>query len=94
MSEELFPENTGAQESPRLRWIKAHNCITFYSPVEPAVWYAGFAILPVEDNAQWICDELGANGNVMVGEGATEDEAIAEAALKSDIKLWNEETPL
>ena len=94
MNEELFPAESVAMDSPRLAWIKKHHCITFHSDLEPECWFAGFSetlIVDRDAQIQWMCDEIGDNGNSSVGEGATEDEAIANAAGIWRIPLWNEE---
>jgi len=80
--------------SPRLAWMKKHHCITLKSNVEPNLWLAGFSEELITDpdlRAQWMFIETASNGDSTVGEGETEDEAIAEAAIKFNIHLWNEE---
>lgn len=91
---ELFPAEAVTMDSPRLAWCKRHNAVTFHSLIEPAVWMAGFSQNPVaagDDAAQWMFEECGAHGSSRVGEGDTEDEALAEAARIHGIRLWNEE---
>ncbi len=90
---EMFAASEIAMESPRLAWMKKHNAVTFKSVVEPMCWFAGFSEKPLadkEDRAQWMFEELGANGNSRIGEAETEDEALAEAARIWGIPLWNE----
>lgn len=88
---EFFPTEAVAQDSPRLKWMKKHNAVTFLSRVEPFCWFAGFADEPVADKAEWFCTELGKNGDTQCGVGTSEDEALVELAKKYAVKLWNEE---
>lgn len=77
--------------SPRLAWIRRHGVVTYFSPIEPAVWYAGFAGGSIRDAAAWFIAEQERNGDLLIGFGTTEDEAITQAAIKNGIRLWNEE---
>lgn len=44
-----------------------------------------------EDRANFFAAETAHNGDHRLGEGKTEDDAMAELARRSDIRLWNEE---
>jgi len=84
----LFPVEESL--SPRLAWIRRNHVVTYRSDVEPVCWFAGKADAPVTDVASWFVEETSANGDSRIGEGDTEDEAIAELARKHGMKLWNE----
>lgn len=89
----LFPDSEVRMDSPRLKWLREHNCITFLSVVEPKCWFAGFADKLTEGEGpvvDWFFHEMGANGSSRCGEGETENEAIADLATKSSTPLWNE----
>ena len=78
MSTDLFPEVRG--ESPRLAWIKRHDLHT--------------QLCPDPDEHPWACwaGKLSAALDAgTVGDGPTEDDAIADWARKSGALLWNEE---
>ena len=97
MTEELFPPESVAMDSPRLAWLKRHGCITMsFEPHqrfgEFDRWIAGFAegVAGKDAIAQWFCEECGKNGETTIGMGATEDEAIAELAIRYGVRLWNE----
>jgi hypothetical protein len=86
----LFPAAEVAMDSPRRAWIKRNHVVTYFSADrEDPVWYAGRAEAPVADAVEWMFRELGAHGNSGIGEGATEEEAITEMAIKHDLPLWN-----
>lgn len=92
MSDELFPVEAVAMDSPRLAWMKKYGVTTvchdwtgtdLQGSCEPP-WQA-FA-----KGAHWT-DKTGAKRH----DGSlydTEDAAIAGLAIWCDIKLWNEET--
>lgn len=89
---ELFPEQDMHMESPRLAWIKKHGVITFYSDVEPALWFAGFQDWHSDKSGiDFFVAETSANGGINIGEGDTEDLAITDLCRKCDVRLWNEE---
>jgi hypothetical protein len=89
---ELFPVEAVQMDSPRLAWMKKHGVITYRSPVEPVCWFAGFQEWwPKLEGVGFFAKETAHNGDIRVGEGATEDEALCQLAKWEGIKLWNEE---
>lgn len=96
MNDTLFdlPE----QPSPRLAWMRKHGIITLHhAPGRgvPPTWFAGFAEWwPDKHGENFFAWETAHNGDSRIGEGDTEDEALAQLAYHWDMKLWNEETPL
>ncbi len=74
---ELFPIEES--KSPRLLWIEKHGIkARRYSP----------------DEFDYLAGQLfvwGASGGGEWGQGDTEDEALAQLAVKLGIRLWNEE---
>lgn len=98
MSDELFPAGAVASKSPRLLWLDRHGIVTMsfdeaHRFGEWDKWVAGIApgVTGSDAIAQWFCDECSRNGETTVGQGATEDDALAELAVKHGIPLWNEE---
>lgn len=97
--EELFPAESVAMDSPKLAWMKRHGVITFYysSPNCEPTWFAGFhSWWPYLKGLNFFAEETGHNGDSRVGEGVTEDDAIASLltcgeAREKGINLWNEE---
>lgn len=66
------------QPSPRLAWMRKHNIHVRRDPEE----------------GEWVASTQGPTGVNYWGFGETEDEAMAELALKRGWKLWNEEEAL
>ena len=92
-TEEMFPADSVAMDSPRLAWMKKHGIITYRSPVEPVCWFAGFQDWwPKLQGVHFFAEETANNGDMRVGEGVTEDGALVELAKYEGIKLWNEES--
>ena len=96
--DELFPLAEILQESPRLRWLKKHNVITFSCAQldsEDYIWLAAF------DKSKWVykspldffAQETAEFGDTRIGSGDTEDDAICMLARMYRVRLWNEETP-
>lgn len=99
MSAELFPPESVAVDSPRLQWIARHEVITGNFPgMDESTWLAGFKHWwgkPYTDDAgAFFCHETGHNGDCRLGEGDTEDEAIAHLCRRHRVPLWNEEPEL
>lgn len=95
MSDELFPPESVAMDSPKLAWLKRHKVLTYLSmPDDPdsRCWFAAFdeGEYIYENPADFFCQHLGENGNSRSGEGDTEDDAIAHLCRRSGLKLWNE----
>ncbi len=95
--DELFAPAEVAMLSPRLAWMQRHGIITLHLAGD--CWLAGFQWWRPDrtDPADFFCRECGENGSSRVGEGLTEDEALAELMTCGDarsrgIRLWNEET--
>lgn len=91
---ELFPIEAVTQDSPRLAWMKRHGVITLHhAPGHcPATWFAGFqSWWPTLTSDDFFATETGANGDSRIGEGDTEDEALAALASNAGLRLWNEE---
>lgn len=101
MSDELFSAESVAMDSPRLAWMKRHGIITFYhAPGHcPPTWFAGFQCWrPGLTGIDFFATETAHNGDSRIGEGDTEDEALASLmtcghARENKIRLWNEEAP-
>lgn len=82
----LFSEDVGRCDSPRLKWIAKHNIkVHFSKAIEPGFqpYTASF------EDEPWIV--INEQGDYCVGFGETEDEAIADLAIKTRTPLWNEE---
>lgn len=85
--------------SPRLAWIKKHGIITYRHSTghAPATWFAGFQEWwPNKSGFDFFFEETANNGDSRVGEGDTEDDALANLLTCGDaraagIRLWNEE---
>lgn len=105
-TEEMFPIESVSMDSPRLAWMKKHQVLTFHLS-GTGEWLAGFVAGPNyakiaasnDETAQWFFDECGENGNLSIGVGETEHEAIIELmatwyARSNGIRLWNEESLL
>ena len=91
---ELFAPDSVAMDSPRLAWIKRHGVVTHCSmPGTPdACWFAGFRDWWGDcSDGQFFIWETGHNGDSRMGEGETEDDAIAHLCRRHEIRLWNEE---
>ena len=85
MADELFPAEAVASESPRLRWLKAHDVHTFDAknhndPRSLSVGELTAAIAAGGDNPE--------AGGYAVGD--TEDDAICALAKARGWRLWNE----
>lgn len=92
MSEELFPAAAITADSPRLAWMKRHGLKTW-----PTRGWVGDTTCPETgaDIRQWNAARDGHEPGMIhapVCSADTEDEALAELALKLGLKLWNEET--
>ena len=88
---ELFPIAAVTQDSPRLKWFKAHEVKIHHNPdIEPGeecpetgdTRYAWMA---------WTGDEMGAMHADEIGFGDTEDEAIVALAKAKGWRLWSEQ---
>lgn len=93
--------------SPRLAWMRKHGVVTYLSlPNDPEArcWYAtlwsfagdftelaGCKSTDSQDVGLLLLMETGRNGEQRIGEGSTEDEAIADFCNKAGLRLWNEE---
>lgn len=95
MSDELFPAEQVTMDSPRLAWMKRHGIITYYSAMDPAVWFAGFQRWwPELSGVDFFANETAHNGDSRVGEGETEEEALGELMKCYDartLKHWSAE---
>lgn len=93
----LFPDMP-VMKSPRLEWIESHGVLCHYSPAmshaDPSRCW--LALIPREEHRgmeladiirhhgfQYDCDKL-------IGYGRREDEALADMAVKLNLKLWNQ----
>jgi len=63
-------------KSPRLAWIEKHQIVTLRG--KPDSW------------AAWL-SARSARAEQAIGYGESEDEAIADLAIKLGLRLWNEE---
>lgn len=99
MSDELFPVETVAVDSPKLRWLKrlkAVECVkTHHSAIMiDAPW---MAILPETDDRERDVGDIMADKCRLydeagwIGYGDTEEEAIIDLCCNMKIPLWNEE---
>lgn len=88
---ELFPATEGAALSPRLQWMQRHGVMTYRIPSD-GTWIAGVAkdAFGRVSEAEWFAAETGSWGETRIGVASTEDEALADLALKHGIRLWNE----
>jgi hypothetical protein len=73
----LFPIETVAMDSPRMKWMKRYDIHTEYHLL--AQYWSAF-----------ICDDDG-NPDYPPGGGNTEDDALAALAKRHGLRLWNEE---
>lgn len=87
MNTELFKEHEVAKDSPRVVWMKKHGVKTHNCPdLAPINWCAW------ERSNYPNGDENGIPNNPeLCGYGPTEDDAIADMARLTKLKLWNEE---
>lgn len=85
MADELFPSEAIASESPRLRWMKAHDVHTLDSRIQPEPWSAWVGELTAAIAVGGDNPEI---GGYAVGE--TEDDAICALAKARGWRLWNE----
>jgi hypothetical protein len=96
MSDELFPPESVASPSPRLRWMQRHRIKTFHDENRDdenaefawAAWSELLGDYTNEDDAAYMLAE----GHVCFGE--TEDEALNNFCIENKIKYWNEADPL
>jgi hypothetical protein len=91
---ELFPTDAGAQDSPKLAWIKKHDVVTERSDALRAKeqpWCAVFRETKGDDFFSAMSSVLAHWGDDAIGYGETEEAAIVDLAAKHDIPLWNEE---
>jgi hypothetical protein len=98
MSEQpdLFPVQTVL--SPRLRWIKRHKVVTYQSCPEDRdtrpFWYAAFDYGDwpgYEDAGDFFAQEIAANGDMRLGIGPTEDDALLDLCAKRQVRHWTVE---
>lgn len=94
-------------DSPKLAWLKKHGIITWYDDGRrdgyaacPPQWFSGFqAWWPGQTGIDYFAAETAENGDSRIGEGDSEDEALANLmscgeARNAGMKLWFEETPI
>jgi hypothetical protein len=107
MSDELFPPESVAMDSPKLAWGKRIGLRTWHSiPDDPqaSCWFAGLDEWAKDFSAKnqehfrlypnsLFLFEAENYDDQRMGVGPTEDEAIYDLAHKNCIPLWNEETP-
>jgi hypothetical protein len=84
MSAELFPADSVASDSPRLRWMKILRLDSACDHELPAetqwlVWNVDDKIAAAKHGWTYI-----------IGKGATVEEACEDYAFKRGVKLWNE----
>ena len=87
-------------DSPRLAWMKRNGIITLYhAPGHcPPTWFAGFQVWwPELRGVDFFAEETAHNGDSRLGEGDSEDEALASLmtcwdARKINLKLWHAES--
>lgn len=96
MSGELFPIESVAMDSPRLAWMKRVGIVTLHSCPgdEWHTWMAGLQSWhpdKASDPFDFFFAETSQHGDSRIGEGDTEDEAIAHLCRRRSIRLWNEE---
>lgn len=91
---ELFPAESIASESPRLRWMRRHNLETERIPEGgPGVESPETG----DDIPAFVCRIKKQNPNFStycdreIGGGDTEEEAIIDFAIHAGIPLWNED---
>jgi len=89
MNEDLFPGTFSL--SPRLEWIRAKHVTTYLSlpdDKDARLWMAGFNPdgLPPYD---FFAKETAHNGDMLIGEGQTEDEAILDLCEKTGTPHWS-----
>lgn len=91
---ELFPVESVTMDSPRLAWIKRERVVLYHDTVEPEQWLAGFDFHEIEYSSpsDFFAQEESMNGDLRIGFGDTEDEALAILCQKHGVKLWNEES--
>lgn len=84
---ELFPVESVASESPRLKWMKQHDvCTHFATHMQQPGEKPWCAWLPeFDDPTRGIPSDPD-----LCGYGATEDDALADLAINQGLKLWNE----
>jgi hypothetical protein len=90
---ELFPEEVGSMDSPRLAWMKRHGLETEFYPEAVGMTEDEFG----NDVFPWVCRlakprlTSGTYCPKEIGGGETEHDAIADFAKNAGLKLWNEE---
>lgn len=88
---ELFPAETVAMESPRLRWMKRHDVTLIENKhVKPGQECE----LTGEPVARFCASRVGNKGlysGSQAGFGQTAEEACADLAQRNGWRLWNEE---
>lgn len=102
---ELFAPEEVAMDSPKLAWMKRHGILTWYDSgmregfrACPAEWFAGFqAWWPDKSGIDFFAHETAHNGDSRIGEGDSEEEALANLmtcwdARKIEMKLWHAES--
>lgn len=89
-ADNLFGDETvGLSDSPKRKWLLAHNLCTYHTEFEEGT----------EDDfgnpvGPWTCCGAERPDDVLFGRagtGQTEQDAIADYAVKHKLKLWNEE---
>lgn len=90
---ELFPVESVLQDSPKLAWMKANHVLTHNAPHMEQSWCA---IVARPEHRGMDIGEIMAKACQLydltdrIGYGETEDEAIADLAIKHGMRLWNE----
>lgn len=90
---DLFDMEAVKMDSPRLAWIKKHKAVTHFAKhCDEAPWTATFRQDEQENlsPAEIIMKILENSDSCAVGFGATENEALQNAAINWSIPLWNE----
>lgn len=91
---ELFPAETVAMESPRLRWMKRHDVKTkkrtdLNRDVEPWEAWTGEYDFALEETLKGV--KCYPDASPFLAWGKTEDDALLHLAENNGWKLWNEE---
>lgn len=92
-ADDLFPEIQQVL-SPKLAWVKRHDVVILYDKLDPACWFVGLREWhAMAKNARdFFAKETAYNGDLRIGEGDTEEDAICDFCIKNDIAHYNIET--
>jgi len=97
MSDELFPPESVAMDSPRIAWMKRHRIVTWFNEgtpdmIVPPQWFAGYDYWwPGRNGEDFFAMEMVNNGCSRIGQGDTEHEALIDFAARWDLPVWNQQ---